>query len=72
MEYVVEKNYETNEIYLIGRFKGQGIAEIWQNGKWENTSTLYSSMLDGLLENITETEAMKLIAKKSNRRLQAA
>ena len=72
MEYVVEKNEETDEIYLIGRFKSKGIAEIWQNGKWVESSTLPSSMLDGLLEDISETEAMKLISQKETLELQAA
>ena len=72
MEYVVEKNEETDEIYLIGRFKSKGIAEIWQNGKWVESSTLHSSMLDGLLEDISETEAMKLISQEETLELQAA
>ena len=72
MEYVVEKNEETDEIYLIGRFKSKGIAEIWQNGKWVESSTLHSSMIDGLLEDISEAEAMKLIDEKYSRQLQAA
>ena len=72
MEYVVEKNEETDEIYLIGRFKSKGVAEIWQNGKWVESSTLHSSMLDGLLEDISETEAMKLISQKETLELQAA
>ena len=72
MEYVVEKNEETDEIYLIGRFKSKGVAEIWQNGKWVESSTLHSSMLDGLLEDISETEAMKLISQEETLELQAA
>ena len=72
MEYVVEKNEETDEIYLIGRFTSKGVAEIWQNGKWVESSTLHSSMLDGLLEDISETEAMKLISQKETLELQAA
>ena len=72
MEYVVEKNEDTNEVYLIGRFKGKGIAEIWQNGKWVESSTLHSSMIDGLLEDISEAEAMKLISRKQTQELQAA
>ena len=72
MEYVVEKNEETNEVYLIGRFKSKGIAEIWQNGKWVESSTLHSSMLDGLLEDISESEAMKLISQKRIQELQVA
>lgn len=72
MEYVVEKDEETNEIYLIGRFKIKGTAEIWQNGKWVESSTLHSSMLDGLLEDISEAEAMELIAQKEAQELQVA
>ena len=72
MEYVIEKDEESNEVYLIGRFKGKGIAEIWQNGKWVASSTLHSSMLDGLLEDISEAEALKLISKKRTQELQVA
>lgn len=72
MEYVVEKDEETNEVYLIGRFKSRGVAEIWRNDKWVSSSTLHSSMIDGLLEDISEAEAMKLISQKQSQELQAA
>ena len=71
MQYVIMKDYETNEIDLIGRFKNKGIGEIWQNGKWIPYSNLISDLLDGSLENITEVEARSIIAKITSTQLQA-
>ena len=72
MQYVIMKDYETNEIDLIGRFKSKGIGEIWQNGEWIPYSNLISDLLDGLLENITEVEAKRLISQTKKPQLQAA
>lgn len=72
MKYVVMRDEETNEIDLVGRFKNKGVAEIWQDGKWKSVSTLHSALLDGLLEDISETEAFELIAKKLSPELQTA
>ena len=66
------KDGETNKIDFIGRFKNKGIGEIWQDGKWTPYSNLISDLLDGLLENITEPEAERLISKRQKRELQAA
>lgn len=72
MQYVVMRDIETNEIDLVGRFKNNGIGEIWQNGKWVAYSNLVSDLLDGLLENITEAEAKELVTRQQNSELQAA
>jgi hypothetical protein len=65
MEYVVFRDDETDEIIGLGRFGGHGIAEIWRDGKWHQANTLYSDLLDGLLDEITEAEAMKIIGQKT-------
>ncbi|MEK7723353.1 MAG: hypothetical protein AAB336_03315 [Acidobacteriota bacterium] len=72
MKYVIEKDEKNNKVHLIGRFQSKGIGEIWRNGKWVESSTLHSSMLDGLLEEITEAEALKLISQKQVQELQVA
>lgn len=66
------KDYETNKIDLIGRFRVKGIGEIWQNGEWLTYSNLISDLLDGLLETITEVEAKRLISQIKKPQLQAA
>jgi len=72
MQYVVMKDEETNEIEVIGRFKKHGLGESFQNGKWEEDSLLIRLRLDGLLENISETQAMKLLsAQKQNVKIAA-
>lgn len=72
MQYVISRDEETGEIDLIGRFKKHAIGEIWQDGKWVHYSYLISELHDGLLENITEAEAKKLIAERAVPQLQAA
>lgn len=72
MEYVVLRDEDTEEVEIVGRFLKYGIGEIWLDGKWQSDPTLYSSLFDGLLENITEVEAKKLIAEKTVPQLQAA
>lgn len=72
MKYVILRDQETDEIELIGRFKKHAVGEIWRDGGWKSDSTLYSDLFDGLLEEISEAEAEKLIAEKTQPRLQAA
>jgi hypothetical protein len=72
MQYVVMKDIETSEVDFVGRFKDNAIGEIWQDGKWVAYSNLVSDLLDGLLENITEAEAKKIISKQRKPDLQAA
>ncbi len=72
MQYVVMKDEETGEVDVLGRFD-KGIDEVLIDGKWESNGLLYSLQFDGLLEEISETEAKKLIAKQSQQpQLQAA
>ena len=70
-QYVVVRDEITNEVELIGRFEN-GLGEILKDGKWQSNGVIYSLQMDGLLEDISEAEAMKLIAQKQIRELQAA
>jgi hypothetical protein len=71
MQYVIGKDEETNEIELIGRFKG-GLGEIWRDNEWISESGLYRDLHDGLLDYVTEAEALKLIEERQSRQLQVA
>jgi hypothetical protein len=62
MEYVILKDEETGEVEKIGRFRDDGVTERFENGEWIRDRILYSELLDGLLEKISETEAERLIA----------
>lgn len=70
-QYVVVRDEITREIELIGRFEN-GLGEIFKDGKWQSNDVIYSLQMDGLLEDITKAQVMKLIAEKSSRQLQAA
>ena len=70
-QYVVVRDEITNEVELIGRFEN-GLGEILKDGKWQSNGVIYSLQMDGLLEDISEAEAMKLIAQKQIRELQVA
>lgn len=63
-QYVISKDDETNEIELIGRFSNHNLAEIWWDGKWHQSNSLYGELLDGLLDEISEAEAMKVISQR--------
>ena len=71
MQYVVVRDDITKEVQVIGRFE-DGIDEMLVDGKWESNGLLYSLQMDALLEEITEAEAIKLIAQKSKEHLQVA
>ena len=78
MKYIVMKNDKTGEIMTLGRFgkngeTGFGFEEIYlpQSG-WQQDNTLYSDLLDGLLEEISEAEAKRIIATQFSREKQAA
>lgn len=71
MQYVVLKDEESGEIEVIGRFK-RGIGEVWQNGRWESAGMLQSLLIDGLLQEISETEAKILLRAQKQPQLQAA
>lgn len=61
MKYVVLKSEKTDKIVKVGRFTTDGITESFRNGKWTRDRILYSELLDGLLEEISEAEAEKII-----------
>lgn len=63
MKYVVLKSEKTDKIVKVGRFKTDGVTESFRNGKWTRDRILYSELLDGLLEEISEAEAEKIIAQ---------
>jgi hypothetical protein len=70
-QYVVAKDDETQQVEVIGRFSN-GIAEVYLDGKWKLNGTIYSLQRDGLLDEITEAEAMKLIEQRKIPQFQAA
>ena len=72
MEYVILKDEETGSIEKIGRFRKNGIAEQFCEDHWESDASLYSLQFDGLLENISEAEAAKIIAQQQSREKIAA
>lgn len=72
MEYVVLRNQKTGEVIKIGRFRKDGIAESFRFGKWRRDRVLDSEMFDGLLEDIPEAEAERIIAQQLNREKIAA
>lgn len=63
MEYVILRDEETGKIEKIGRFKDTGITERFYHGEWVSDRILYSEMFDGLLEEISEVEANKIITQ---------
>lgn len=78
MKYVLMKNDKTGEIMTLGRFgkdskTGFDFEEVYlpQSG-WQQDNTLYSDLLDGLLEEISEAEANRIIATQFSREKQAA
>ena len=72
MEYVILRDEETGEIEKIGRFRANGIAEQFCEDHWQSDASLYSLQFDGLLENTSETEAAKIIARHQAREKIAA
>lgn len=72
MEYVILRDEETGEIEKLGRFRDTGITERFYNGKWIRDRILYSELFDGLLEEISEVEAEKLVALHCQREKIAA
>jgi hypothetical protein len=63
MKYVILRDEETGEIEKLGRFRETGVTERFYNGEWIRDRILYSEMFDGLVENISEIEAQKIIAQ---------
>lgn len=72
MEYVILKDETTGKIEKIGRFTEDGIAEQFTQNEWQSDSSLYSLMFDGLLEEISEAKAEKIIALQVEREKIAA
>ena len=76
MKYVVMKDDETGEIMKIGRFSGKPdyLDEYYSplSNTWKKDNTLDSNLFDGLLEEISETEARRIIATQFSREKQAA
>ena len=72
MEYVVLRDEETGKVEKIGRFLENGLAEQFCDNHWESDSSLYSLMFDGLLEDISEAEAERLITLQHRREKIAA
>ncbi len=78
MKYVVVRNGKTGEIMTLGRFRkdektGELFDEVYfPKSGWQEDNTLYSELLDGLLEEISEVEARRIIATKFSREKQAA
>ena len=62
MEYVVLRNEETGEIEKLGRFGENWLQERFYQGEWIWDEMLDREMFDGLLEEISETQAKKIIA----------
>ncbi len=62
-DYFVLRNQKNDEVIKIGRYGDDGIAESLRFGKWLEDPILDSEMFDGLLEEISEAEAEKIIAQ---------
>ena len=75
MKYVVMRDDKTGEVMTLGRFSGKPdyIDEVYLPiSGWQKDNTLYGDLLDGLLEEISETEARRIIATQFSREKQAA
>lgn len=78
MKYIILKDEETGEIEKLGRFrKNEKSIDIFTetyfpSTGWEKDETLYAQLLDGVLEEITEAEAKRIIATQFSREKKAA
>ena len=78
MKYVVMRDDKTGEIMTLGRFRRDKktvyvFDEVYfPKSGWQEDNTLYSNLLDGLLEEISEAEANRIIATQFSREKQAA
>lgn len=73
MKYVVMRDEETGEVITLGRFHENALTERYSiQGFWAEDNTLESDLFDGLLEEISETEARRIIATRFSREKQAA
>ena len=64
-QYVKVVDDETQRVLLVGRFQN-GLPEIFKDGEWKPEGYMYSWQRDGLLDNVTEAEAMKLIKGRNS------
>lgn len=74
MKYVVMRD-DKGKILTVGRFSGKPdyVDEYYLPiSGWQRDNTLYSDLLDGLLEEISEREARRIIATEFSREKQAA
>jgi hypothetical protein len=75
MKYVVMKDRTTGEILMLGRFGGKPdhIDEIYLPGSgWQRDNSLYGDLFEGLLEEVSEAEADKIIETQFPKEKQAA
>ena len=73
MKYVVIKNAKTGKVRKLGRFHENALTERYSiQGLWVSDNTLESDLFDGLLEEISEREAKRIIATQFSREKQAA
>ena len=72
MDYFILRNQKTGEIIKIGRYGDDGIAESLRLGEWVSDYVLDSEMFDGLLEQVSETKAKKIIVLQRQREKIAA
>jgi hypothetical protein len=73
MKYVVIKNAETDKVRKLGRFSENAVTERYSlQGFWVEDNTLESDLFDGLLEEISEAEAKRIIATQFSQTEQAA
>lgn len=72
MDYFILRNQKSGEIIKIGRYGDDGIAESLRFGEWVTDYVLDGEMFDGLLEQVSETEAEKIIALMRRREKIAA
>ena len=63
MDYFILRDEETGEIEKIGRYRDNGIAESLRFGEWVRDRVLDSEMFDGLLEQVSEAKAEKIITQ---------
>lgn len=61
MDYFILRSHKTGEVIKIGRYGNDGIAESLRSGEWLEDPVLDREMFDGLLEEISEDEAEKII-----------
>ena len=73
MKYVVIKDAKTGKVRKLGRFHENALTERYSiQGFWVEDNSLESDLFDGLLEEISETEAKQIIATQFSREKQAA